>query len=116
MSKKEEVLEEELKRVKLENQELKRKNDILNQYLKSAEEHNIVSKGDLKGNITYVNDIFIDASLYSKDEILGKPHRILKGEDNKELFRSLWKTIKSKKSWKGIIKNRKKDGTFYYVT
>jgi PAS domain S-box-containing protein/diguanylate cyclase (GGDEF)-like protein len=94
---------------------LETENYILKQYYKAAEETNIVSKGDLKGNITYVNDKFLEVSQYSKDEVIGKPHSLLKGENNKEKFTELWSTIKSKKPWKGFIQNRKKDGTSYFV-
>lgn len=94
---------------------LRKENHILRQYYKAAEAHNVVSKGDLRGNITYVNDNFVNIAQYSRDEILGKPHSLLKGEDNKELFGELWKTIKDKQTWKGKIKNKKKDGSFYYV-
>jgi PAS domain S-box-containing protein len=95
--------------------ELKRENYILKQYYKAAEETNIVSKGDLQGNITYANDKFVEVSQYSKEEAMGKPHSLLKGEDSKEKFDNLWETIKSKKSWKGLLRNRKKDDSFYFV-
>ena len=89
---------------------LKRENHILNQYKQAVEESNIVSKADLKGNITYVNDKFCEVTLYSREEILGKPHNLLKGESSKEVFKDLWKTISSKKTWHGVLRNRRKDG------
>lgn len=95
--------------------ELKRENYILKQYYKAAEETNIVSKGDLQGNITYANDKFVEVSQYIKEEVMGKSHSLLKGEESKEKFDDLWETIKSKKSWKGLLRNRKKDGSFYFV-
>lgn len=94
---------------------LKRENHILNQYKQAVEESNIVSKADLKGNITYVNDKFCEVTLYSREEILGKPHNLLKGESSKEVFKDLWKTISSKKTWHGVLRNRRKDGEYYYV-
>lgn len=101
-------LNEELKK-------LKKENFILKQYYKAAEEATIVSKGDLNGNITYVNDKFVEVEQYTKDEIIGKPHSILKGEENKSKFQNLWETIISRNKWKGLLKNKKKDGTFCFV-
>ncbi len=94
---------------------LKRENHILNQYKVAVEESNIVSKADLKGNITYVNDKFCEVTLYSREEIIGKPHNLLKGESSKEVFRDLWETISNKKTWHGVLRNKRKDGEFYYV-
>jgi PAS domain S-box-containing protein/diguanylate cyclase (GGDEF)-like protein len=94
---------------------LKRENHILNQYKVAVEESNIVSKADLKGNITYVNDKFCEVTLYSREEIIGKPHNLLKGESSKEVFRDLWQTISNKKTWHGVLRNKRKDGEFYYV-
>ncbi|WP_198305333.1 EAL domain-containing protein [Arcobacter vandammei] len=102
-------------KLKKEIEELKKENHILNQYYNAAKETNIVSRGDLEGKVTYVNDKFIEVSQYTKDEVLGKPHSLLKGENNKNKFFELWKTIKGKDSWKGLLRNKKKDGTYYFV-
>lgn len=98
-----------------ENRKLKRENHILKQYKDAVDESNIVSKADLKGNITYVNEKFCEVTLYTKEEILGKPHSLLKGESSKEIFKILWETIQAKKVWHGVLKNKRKDGKFYYV-
>ena len=98
-----------------QNRELKKENHILKQYKEAVEERNIVSKADLKGNITYVNDKFCEVTLYERDEIINKPHSLLKGENSKETFKELWETISNKKTWHGVLKNRRKDGEFYYV-
>ncbi|MGE0050123.1 MAG: EAL domain-containing protein [Arcobacter sp.] len=95
--------------------DLKKENHILKQYKEAVEESNIISKADLKGNITYVNDKFCEVTLYSREEILNKPHSLLKGESSKEIFKNLWETISSKNTWHGVLKNRRKDGEFYYV-
>jgi len=95
--------------------DLKKENHILKQYKEAVEESNIISKADLKGNITYVNDKFCEVTLYSREEILDKPHSLLKGESSKEIFKNLWETISSKNTWHGVLKNRRKDGEFYYV-
>ncbi|MGB3962454.1 MAG: EAL domain-containing protein [Sulfurimonas sp.] len=69
-----------------------------------------------KESLPTANDNFCNLSLYTRDEVLGKPHSIVRHEDTKaELFTDLWKTILSKKVWRGEIKNRKKDGNFYIV-
>ncbi len=94
---------------------LKKENYILKQYKEAVEESNIISTADLKGNITYVNDKFCEVTLYSKKEVLGQPHNLLKGESSKKIFQDLWQTIKNKKTWHGVLKNKRKDGEFYYV-
>ena len=69
------------------NTKLKIENHILKQYKKAIDESNIVSIGDLDGNITYVNDKFCEATQYSKEEVLGKPHNILRGETSDQIFK-----------------------------
>ena len=97
------------------NKKLKTKNHILKQYKDAIEESNIVSTADLKGNITYVNDKFCECTLYTKKEVINQPHSILKGENSKEIFKNLWQTIQNKETWHGVLKNRRKNGEFYYV-
>ena len=97
------------------NAKLKIENHILKQYKKAIDESNIVSIGDLDGNITYVNDKFCEATQYSKEEVLGKPHNILRGETSDQIFKDLWEVIKNKKTWHGVLKNKKKSGELYYV-
>lgn len=76
----------------------------------------IVSKTDLKGVITYVNDDFIRIGGYSKSELIGAPHNILRHPDMpKAAFADMWKTLKSGNSWSGVVKNRTKQGGFYWV-
>lgn len=107
------------KSIDLMQKESKKKEDLiaeLNQYQKAIDKTFLVSKTDTKGVITYVNDLFCKISGYSKEELIGSPHSIVRHPDMpKEVFKDLWQTIKSKKIWHGIVKNRRKDGKSYYV-
>ncbi len=76
----------------------------------------IVSESDLKGNILNINQKFIELSQYSKDELIGHPHNTTRHPDMaKEVFKELWSTIGKGNIFRGVVKNRKKDGTAYYV-
>lgn len=76
----------------------------------------IISETDLKGNITYVNDEFIAISGYSKEELLGKPHNIIRAEYMpKQVFREVWDTIKQGRTFRGLVLNKRKDGVYYVV-
>jgi diguanylate cyclase (GGDEF)-like protein/PAS domain S-box-containing protein len=97
------------------NTKLRNENHILKQYKKAIDESNIVSIGDLDGKIIYVNDKFCEVTLYSREEVLNKPHSILRGETSDEIFKELWDVIKNKETWHGVLKNKKKNGELYYV-
>ena len=89
---------------------------LLSEYKKAVDESNIVSKTDLRGVITYVNKQFCIISGYREEELIGKPHNIVRHPDMpKSAFKEMWETIKAKKTWKGVVKNLKKDGDTYIV-
>lgn len=76
----------------------------------------IISSTDLSGVITYANRKFCEISGYSKDELIGKNHNILRHPDMpKAAFQELWDTIKASKEWSGLVKNLRKDGRYYWV-
>jgi len=76
----------------------------------------VVSEADLKGNITYVNDLLCEVSQYSREECIGQPHSMFRHPDMPQsVFKELWSTIGKGKIFRGIIKNRKKDGSPYWV-
>lgn len=76
----------------------------------------IYSQTDLKGRITVANQAFADMCGYTVEEMLGKPHNIIRHPDMpKAAFADLWKSMKAGRPWQGIVKNRRKDGGFYWV-
>lgn len=94
---------------------LKQKNE-LQIYKDILDKENLISETDTKGIITYVNDIFCEISGYSKEELIGINHNIVRDPDvSPKIFENMWEIIQSKNVWKGKVKNRAKDGTPYYI-
>jgi aerotaxis receptor len=76
----------------------------------------LVSRTDLKGTITYANDAFVRISGFSRDELIGQSHNVVRHPDMPEAaFRDLWDTVKAGLPWRGVVKNRCRNGDFYWV-
>lgn len=101
------------------NKEIKKRLIIekkLKNYVKLVDENIITSFTDLEGKIKSVSKAFCKISKYSKIELIGKTHSIIKSEDtNKKTYTKLWETLNNNKIWEGELKNRAKDGTIYWV-
>lgn len=111
-----EVLASIAKNINLEN-ENKEIYNTLKQYKDIVDERSIISKTDINGIITYINEPFEKISGYKKEELLGKPHSIITHPAiNKNIFKKMWKRINiEKKSWQGRLRNITKEGNEYFV-
>lgn len=78
--------------------------------------HFLVSQTDKKGVITFANDDFCEICGYKNDELIGKPHNIIRHPDMpKWAFKDLWNTIQAGQTWQGFVKNKTKNGDYYWV-
>ena len=97
-------------------QEIDRNVKLLSEYKKALDESALISKTDLNGNITYVNDKFIELCGFERSELMGKKHNIMRHHDmSEEYFRNLWDSLKKNNLYKGTIKNLKKNGEYFYI-
>ncbi len=103
---------EKIKRLK----EIEKLNQELDALVDSFDTYVIASRTDLKGIITYSSKAYENISGYTKEELIGKPHNIVRHPDMpKSVFKEMWATIKQEKLWTGEVKNLKKDGSYYWV-
>lgn len=76
----------------------------------------LVSETDIKGRILFANDQFCKIAEYSLDELINKPHNLVRHKDMpKAAFKDLWETVQNKKVWQGFVKNQTKSGGYYWV-
>ena len=88
----------------------------IDEEIKLDTKHYIVSETDAKGKITYANDYFMEISGYTKEELMGQPHSIIRHPDMpKIVFKLLWETLKQGKNINTVVKNLAKDGRYYWI-
>ncbi len=93
-----------------------RKIYVVDQEVPFPEGKLIVSRTDTEGIITHANQAFVDMSAYSREELIGQPHYILRHPDMPTVaFKGLWDTIEGGQKWHGYVKNLRKDGAYYWV-
>lgn len=95
---------------------LRNRNIELSAFEEGLDQFSIVARTDAKGKIIYANEEFCRLSKYSYNELIGKDHRIVNsGFHPTEFFKAMWDCIHEGRCWRGLIKNKAKDGTFYWV-
>lgn len=88
----------------------------MSEEVKLSKDTMIVSETDSKGIIVYANSDFCEIAGYTKKELIGQPHNFVRHQDMpKAAFKDLWQTIQNGKVWNGIVKNKTKNGGYYWV-
>jgi PAS domain S-box-containing protein len=88
----------------------------MSEEVKLSKDTMIVSETDSKGIIVYANSDFCEIAGYTKKELIGQPHNFVRHQDMpKAAFKDLWQTVQSGKVWNGIVKNKTKNGGYYWV-
>lgn len=94
----------------------RRNQSVINEEVTFSTDEELVSTTDLRGVITYANDVFCRVAGYELDELIGKNHNIVRHPDMpKAAFKDLWLALEAGKNWRGAVKNRCKDGRYYWV-
>lgn len=105
-----------IKLIETTNEKLDNANKKIGKYINLVDINVITSSTDLHGKITHVSQAFCEISSYSKDELIGQNHKIVKHKDmDKSVYKRLWLSLENNKDWSGELKNRKKDGSYYWV-
>lgn len=113
----EEELRQNAEELEAQQEEMRRTQIELTGMISALNNSAIVSTADLQGRIISVNDQFLRASHYQREELIGQNHRLLKsGHQSDDIYDELWKTIIKGDVWKGEFKNKAKDNTYYWVT
>jgi len=106
---------EQQKQLEAKNRELEAMNSLLQESQEVINNYADLSKTDLKGNITYVSKVFCETTGYTKEELIGRPHNIVRSDRNdKEIYEKLWSSLNSDQIFKGIIENKTKDGEYIW--
>jgi PAS domain S-box-containing protein len=104
-----------VRKIAADNRELAARTKVIEDYKEALDESAVVSVTDENGIIKYVNDKFCEESGYEREELIGQPHSILSsGHHTKKYFEEMWRTISEGKVWKGELKNRKKDRSYFW--
>lgn len=102
--------------VKQTAEELKEHMHLLQEYKEVVDQSSLVSKANIHGEITYANDNFCRVSQYSHEELIGQNHNIIRDKNVSDfIFKKMWFTILRGRTWKGLLSNKAKDGSIYFV-
>ncbi|MDM8161562.1 PAS domain S-box protein [Labilibaculum sp. K2S] len=112
----EEMVYERTRELTISQQQLQQSLKDITDYKFALDESSLVAITDHKGVINYANDIFCKISKYNREELIGSTHRIINSDyHSSDFFIDLWRTISKGKVWRGEVKNKAKDGSFYWV-